>query len=136
MPSGRIIEAYGFDLSPLAQRYDEFVRIAAAAKIERERMRKLRRRATLARRAVAQAVEELGLQGQDSDELRQLVRETAELIVAARACDRSEELGPCREGAGRPSERSRNAAAAADQTCGNEPHGARKQAPQYKYNLK
>ena len=28
---GRIIEAYGFDLSPLAQRYDEFVKIAAAA---------------------------------------------------------------------------------------------------------
>jgi hypothetical protein len=24
-PDGRIIEAYGFDLSPLAQRYDEFV---------------------------------------------------------------------------------------------------------------
>src|SRR4051794_12577563 len=89
---GRIIEAYGFDLSPLAQRYDEFVKIAAAAKVERDRMRKLRRRATLARRAVAQAVEELGLQGQDSDELRQLVRETAELVVAARGCDRSEDL--------------------------------------------
>ena len=36
---GRIIEAYGFDLSPLAQRYDEFVKIAAAARIERKRMR-------------------------------------------------------------------------------------------------
>src|SRR3954453_14144509 len=89
---GRIIEAYGFDLSPLAQRYDEFVKIAAAAKIERDRMRKLRRRATLARRAVAQAVEELGLQGQDSDDIRQLVRETAELVAAARACRCSEEL--------------------------------------------
>ena len=89
---GRIIEAYGFDLSPLAQRYDEFVKIAAAAKIERERMRKLRRRVTLARRAVAQAAEELGLQGYDSDELRQLVRETAELVAAARACRCSEDL--------------------------------------------
>jgi replication initiation protein RepC len=58
---GRIIEAYGFDLSPLAQRRDEFVRIAAAAKLERDRMRKLRRRSSLARRAIAQAVEELGL---------------------------------------------------------------------------
>src|SRR3954454_9821359 len=76
---GRIIEAYGFDLSPLAQRFDEFVKIAAAAKIERERMRKLRCRATLARRAVAQAAGELDLQGCDSDELHQLVRETAEL---------------------------------------------------------
>jgi replication initiation protein RepC len=50
---GRIIEAYGFDLSLLAVRYEEFVRIAAAAKAERERLRKLRRQATLARRAVA-----------------------------------------------------------------------------------
>ena len=40
-PDGRIIEAYGFDLTPLAQRYDEFVRIAAEAKIERERMKAL-----------------------------------------------------------------------------------------------
>ena len=89
---GRIIEAYGFDLSPLAQRYDEFVRIAAAAKIERDRMRKLRRRATLARRAVAQAAGELDLQGHDSDELRRLVHETAELVAAAKACRYSEDL--------------------------------------------
>jgi hypothetical protein len=32
-------KAYGFDLSPLAIRYDEFIRIAAKAKIERERMK-------------------------------------------------------------------------------------------------
>src|SRR3954454_6178928 len=89
---GRIIEAYGFDLSPLAQRYDEFVKIAAAAKIERDRMRKLRRRATLARRAIAQAVEELRLQGPDTDEICQLVRETAELVAAAKACRCSEDL--------------------------------------------
>jgi replication initiation protein RepC len=89
---GRIIEAYGFDLSPLAQRRDEFVRIAAAAKLERDRMRKLRRRGTLARRAIAQAVEELGIQGHDGEALGQLVRETAELVTAARGCTRSDEL--------------------------------------------
>ena len=50
-PDGRIIEAYGFDLSPLAVRYDEFIRIAAEAKVERERMKALRKRATIARRA-------------------------------------------------------------------------------------
>lgn len=33
----RIIEAYGFDLSPLATRYEEFVRLAAEAQIERTR---------------------------------------------------------------------------------------------------
>jgi replication initiation protein RepC len=88
----RIIEAYGFDLSPLAQRRDEFVRIAAAARIERDRMRKLRRRSSLARRAIAQAVEELATQGHDSEPLAQLVRETAELVTAARGCTRSDEL--------------------------------------------
>jgi replication initiation protein RepC len=88
----RIIEAYGFDLSPLAQRYDEFVKIAAAAQIERDRMRKLRRRSTLARRGIAQAVEELAEQGDDSAALARLVRETAELVTAAGACTRSDEL--------------------------------------------
>ena len=58
-PDGRILEAFGFDLSPLAQRYDEFVRIAAAARVERERMKELRRRVTLARRAIRQIGEEL-----------------------------------------------------------------------------
>ena len=63
----RIVEAFGFDLSPLALRYDEFVRIAAAARIERERMRKLRRRATLARRAIRQAGEELAAQAAEPE---------------------------------------------------------------------
>jgi replication initiation protein RepC len=78
----RIIEAYGFDLSLLAQRYDEFVRIAANAKAERERMRKLRRQATLARRAIMQAAEELAAHGQDSDQLRRLMLEAAELALS------------------------------------------------------
>lgn len=33
-PDGHIIEASGFDLSPLAQRYDEFVHLAAEARLE------------------------------------------------------------------------------------------------------
>ena len=33
-PDGRIIEAFGFDLSPLALRHDEFIRLAATAKVE------------------------------------------------------------------------------------------------------
>ena len=89
---GRIIEAYGFDLSPLAQRYDEFVKIAAAAQIERKRMRELRRRTTLASRGIHQAVEELSRQGHDSESLECLVRETAELVIAARASTCSDEL--------------------------------------------
>jgi replication initiation protein RepC len=90
--TGRLTKAFGFDLSPLALRYDEFKKIAADAQIERNRMRKLRRDSTMARRGIAQAVEELGAQGHDSEALRQLHRETADLVVAARACRRSDEL--------------------------------------------
>ena len=56
-PDGRIIQAFGFDLSPLAQRYDEFVRIAAAARAERRQMKELRQRVTLARRGITQLAE-------------------------------------------------------------------------------
>src|SRR6202047_5489601 len=43
-PKGRIVEAYGFDLSPLAARYAEFVRLAEEGRAEREAMGGLRRR--------------------------------------------------------------------------------------------
>jgi replication initiation protein RepC len=92
-PDGRIVEAYGFDLSPLAQRQEEFIRVAAAAKIERERMKELRRRKTLAARAIRQAIEELAGQGHDGDALRLLGREAAELAAAARQAEGSEDLG-------------------------------------------
>jgi hypothetical protein len=84
--AGRLTKAFGFDLSPLALRCDEFKKIAADAQVERNRMRRLRRRAALARRGINQAVEELGVRGHDSDALRQLHREAAELVIAARAC--------------------------------------------------
>jgi len=45
-PDGRIIEAFGFDLSPLAYRFDEFIRLAAEARAERACMRALKKRAT------------------------------------------------------------------------------------------
>ena len=35
-PRGHIVEAYGFDLSPIAARYAEFVQLAREAKAERE----------------------------------------------------------------------------------------------------
>jgi replication initiation protein RepC len=88
----RIIEAFGFDLSPLALRYEEFVGVAAAARVERERMRKLRRRATLARRAIGQAGEELAAQGAKPEGWRAIEEETAALAVACRSARRSDEL--------------------------------------------
>ena len=83
-PQGRIIEAYGFDLSPLAYRYDEFIRIAAEAKAERERMGQLKRRATCARRAIAQVGETLARRGPLPPAWPQLAAETAELVAAIR----------------------------------------------------
>ncbi len=91
-PDGRIIEAYGFDLSPLAQRYDEFVRIAAVAKTERDRMKALRRRVTLARRAIRQAGEALAALSPLPASWPQLEADTAALVVAARQAERSDEL--------------------------------------------
>jgi replication initiation protein RepC len=91
-PDGHIIEAYGFDLTPLAQRYDEFVRLAAEAKIEREHMRALRKRATIARRAIRQAGEALDVLGALPPDWARLKVEVADLIVAARGADRSEDL--------------------------------------------
>jgi len=54
---GRIIEAYGFDLSPLAARHAEFLRLAAEAKTERAERAQLRRRATIARNGITQILE-------------------------------------------------------------------------------
>lgn len=62
--AGRLLEAYGFDLAPLAARLAEFQAVAARARDEREQLRHLRRRATIARKGLAQILEtvaELGL---------------------------------------------------------------------------
>ena len=92
-PDKRIIEAYGFDLSPLAQRYDEFIRLAAAAKTERGRVKACRQRITIARRGVRQAGELLeGLGVPLPSSWQQLVTETAELIAVARRTERSDDL--------------------------------------------
>src|SRR3954447_10533452 len=56
-PKGRIIEAYGFDLAPIAMRHAEFVRLAGEARAERLAMGRLRRRATIARKGIIQILE-------------------------------------------------------------------------------
>ena len=66
--AGRITEAYGFDLSPIAARHAEFVRLAEEARAERAEMGRLRRRATIARNGITQILEtaaEYGFQGED-----------------------------------------------------------------------
>jgi replication initiation protein RepC len=91
-PNGRIIEAFGFDLSPLAQRYDEFVRLAAAAKLERERMKDGRRRVTLARRAIRQIGEQFAELGTLPDGWTQLEADMAALIRAGKHAAQSEDM--------------------------------------------
>ena len=54
---GKLIEAYGFDLSPLFTRMAEFTAVAAHGRELRERMRRLRRRATIARNGLLQILE-------------------------------------------------------------------------------
>jgi len=49
---GQIIEAFGFDLSPLAVRWDEFADLAAARGLEQERRRHLKRKLGEVRREI------------------------------------------------------------------------------------
>jgi replication initiation protein RepC len=55
--TGKIIEAYGFDLSPIALRHAEFVALAARAAAEERERAALRRRLTIARKAIQQIAE-------------------------------------------------------------------------------
>jgi replication initiation protein RepC len=55
--TGKIIEAYGFDLSPIGLRHDEFVVLAARAAAEERERAALRRRLTIARKAIQQIAE-------------------------------------------------------------------------------
>ncbi len=80
---GRIIEAYGFDLAPIATRHAEFVRLAEEARAERAEMGRLRRRATIARNGITQileAVAEYGLSGEDWARLAHEVRSLARAL--------------------------------------------------------
>jgi replication initiation protein RepC len=97
-PQGRIIEAYGFDLAPLAIRHDAFIRIAAEAKAERERRGQLKRRATCARRAIAQIGETLGRHGPLPPAWPQLASEVAELVAAIRSARSSDDLALIAQG--------------------------------------
>jgi replication initiation protein RepC len=67
-PKGRIVEAYGFDLSPLASRYAEFQAAAEEGREERARLQALKRRATIARNGIRQLLEtavEQGISGEE-----------------------------------------------------------------------
>lgn len=54
---GRILEAYGFDLSPLAARAEEFEALHAQVQIERETCKRLKRQITVSRRIIRAQIE-------------------------------------------------------------------------------
>jgi len=89
---GQIVEAYGFDLSPIATRHAEFLRLAAEAKAERELIGRLRRRATIARKAITQILETVAEYGFGGEAWSQLRSDTQALIKSLRLVERPEEL--------------------------------------------
>jgi replication initiation protein RepC len=91
-PKGNIVEAYGFDLSPIAARHAEFVRLAAEARGERELMGRLRRRATIARKGIAQILETAAEYGFQDEEWLRLSRDTQNLAKALRGLDSPETM--------------------------------------------
>lgn len=88
----RITEAYGFDLSPLATRYGEFVRLAAEAKAERAEMGRLRRRATIARNGITQILETAAECGFCGEEWAVLDRESRNLTRALKRVELPAEM--------------------------------------------
>src|SRR6204780_2908185 len=88
----RITEAYGFDLSPLAARYAEFVRLAEEAKAERAEMGRLRRRGAIPRNGIAQTLETAAEYGFEGEEWLTLSRETRNLTLALKGVEQLEEM--------------------------------------------
>ena len=95
---GRIVEAYGFDLSPIAARHAEFLRLAEEAKAERAEMGRLRRRATIARKGVTQILETAAEYGLTGEEWPTLMRETRGLTLALGRAERPAEMAFAVEG--------------------------------------
>ena len=91
-PKGQIVEAYGFDLSPIATRHGEFVRLAAEAKAERIEMARFRRRVTIARNGISQILETVAEYGFAGEEWVTLRRESRDLTQALRKIERPEEM--------------------------------------------
>ncbi len=89
---GQIVEAYGFDLSPIAARHAEFLRLAAEAKAERIETGRLRRRATIARNGITQILETAAEYGFLDEEWATLRRESRVLSQTLRKVELPEEL--------------------------------------------
>src|SRR6478735_2339267 len=89
---GRITEAYGFDLSPLATRHAEFIEVAAAARAERAERGQLRRRATIARNGIIQILETAGEYGFAGEAWTTLLHDANHLVRTLRRIETLEEV--------------------------------------------
>ncbi len=89
---GRIVEAYGFDLAPIAARHAEFVKLAREAKEERDALRRLRRRATIARNGIAQILETAAEYGFEGEEWTRLARDTRDIATALKRVENPDEV--------------------------------------------
>jgi replication initiation protein RepC len=89
---GRIVEAYGFDLAPLAARYAELRKLAEQGRAVRAAMGRLRRRATIARKAIAQIIETAAEYGFAAEEWHSLAHDTRALTTALRDVERLDEM--------------------------------------------
>ncbi|WP_158743025.1 plasmid replication protein RepC [Acidisphaera sp. L21] len=89
---GRIVEAYGFDLSPLFSRMAEFKAVAEEGRALRERMRRLRRRATIARKGLSQIIETIAEQALLDTTWRTLESDSRALVRSLKGVEREEEL--------------------------------------------
>ena len=82
--TGKIVEAYGFDLSPIGLRHAEFVAVAERAAAEERERAALRRRLTIARKAIQQ-IAETALEHQLADrDWRYWLAEALTLVLTIR----------------------------------------------------
>ena len=91
---GYITEAYGFDLSPLAQRFDEFKAIAERAQAERAERGRLRRRLTIAKKATVQIVTTALEEGIPGTEWETVGAKALDLVNRAAGLDAVAALSP------------------------------------------
>ena len=89
---GRIVEAYGFDLSPLAARYREFVQLAEEGRAEREAMGRMRRRATIARKGIVQILETARDYDLAGEEWATLEREARAIVQELKRAERPDDM--------------------------------------------
>jgi replication initiation protein RepC len=89
---GRIVEAYGFDLSPLAARYQEFVQLAEEGRVAREAMGRLRRRATIARKGIVQIIETARDYDLRGEEWPMLEREARAIVQELKRAERPDDM--------------------------------------------